>query len=210
MNNLHRALALSNMNAFDSNSSTVRTLALSRFISYVRNQGGETILDFGPVVGGNVDFFDQELSCKIIVEDLFSDLEAFKGAEAIESLCRHFSDRLRCENSSIDGILCWDLFDYLDKASADVLVKQLLRALRPGGSVFGMFDMKKSNKPFFTKHLILDIDHLDYRTYDASRCKRSPWSSRDVIRLFSEFKVDETYLLNRRVLEMLFRKPWLA
>jgi len=70
--------------------------------------------------------------------------------------------------------------------------------------------MEKSKQRTFTRHVIVDKRHLDYRPYDASRCKRSPWSSRDVIRLFSELKIDETYLLKRRVREMLFRKPKLA
>ena len=207
MNNLNRGLSVTDSRPSGSDSSTVRTLALSRFLSYVRDQGGKNILDFGPIVGGNVDFFDQELGCRMVVEDLYSDLEAFKGAEAIDSLCRHFSDRLRHQNSSIDGILCWDLFDYLDQSSAEALVKQITRVLREGGSVFGMFGMEKSNERTFTRHVIVDKGHLDYRPYDASRCKRSPWSSRDVIRLFSELKIDETYLLKRRVREMLFRKP---
>ena len=207
MNNLNRGLSLADSRPLESDSSTVRTLALSQFVSYVRDQGGEIILDFGPIVGGNVDFFDQELGCRMVVEDLYSDLEAFKGSEAIDSLCRHFSDRLRHKNSSIDGILCWDLFDYLDKSSADALMKQITRILRPGGSVFSMFGMEKLNKPFFTRHAIVDIGHLDYRPYDASRCKQSPWSSRDVIRLFGELEINETYLLKKRVREMLFRKP---
>ena len=210
MNNLNRGLSLTGSRPLGSDSSAVRTLALSRFVSYVRDQGGKNILDFGPIVGGNVDFFDQELGCRMIVEDLYNDLEAFKGSEAIDSLGRHFVDRLRHKNSSIDGILCWDLFDYLDQSSADALVKQIARVLRPGGSVFGMFGMEKSNEPVFTKHVIVDIDHLDYRPYEASRCKQSPWSSRDVIKLFSELEIDETYLLKRRVREMLFRKPKLA
>ena len=207
MNNLNRGLSLTDLRPLGLDSSTVRTLALSRFVSYVRDQDGKNILDFGPIVGGNVDFFDQELGCRMMVEDLYNDLEAFKGPEAVESLCRHLSDRLRHKDSSIDGILCWDLFDYLDKSSADTLVKEIGRVLRPGGSVFCMFGMEMPNNPSFTRHVIVDIGHLDYRPYDASRCKHTPWSSRDVIRLFSEFKIHETYLLKRRVREMLFRKP---
>ena len=84
MNNLNRELSLAASRPSGSDSSTVRTLGLSRFVSYVRDQGGKIILDFGPIVGGNVDFFDQELGCKIIVEDLYGDLEAFKGSEAID------------------------------------------------------------------------------------------------------------------------------
>ena len=207
MNNLNRGLSLADLTPLASNSSTVRTLALSRFVSYVRDQGGKNILDFGPIVGGNVDFFDKELGCKMVVEDLYSDLAAFKGSEAVESLSRHFSDRLRQKDSTIDGILCWDLLDYLDKASAHALVNEIARVLRPGASVFGMFGMEKPNVPSFKRHVIVDIDHLDYRPYDGSRSKQSPWSSRDVIRLFDEFRINETYLLKRRVREMLFRKP---
>ena len=36
-------------------------------------------------------------------------------------------------DASVDGVLCWDVFDYLDKASAVKLAGQLTRLLKPEG-----------------------------------------------------------------------------
>ena len=40
--------------------------------------------------------------------------------------------RFRHEDGSVDGILCWDVFDFLPKAAAQALARQIVRMLRPG------------------------------------------------------------------------------
>ena len=35
--------------------------------------------------------------------------------------------------------ICWDLFDFLDKKAGDALAQQVIRMVRPGGAVMGLF-----------------------------------------------------------------------
>ena len=46
-----------------------------KFLSALGQQPAPVLLDLGPVVGSNITFFGERLGCKIIVEDLFGDLE---------------------------------------------------------------------------------------------------------------------------------------
>ena len=75
------------------------------------------LLDLGPVVGSNVSFFGEQLGCKIFVEDIFADLDRHVRDGKLERAARRFSKkRFPQADGSVDGILCWDLIDYLDQA----------------------------------------------------------------------------------------------
>src|SRR3954470_19990272 len=97
------------------------TKALRKFLSCLTSRESPVLLDMGPVVGSNVSFFGEQLGCKIFVEDIFADVDRHlrEGkAEALPDFLRH---RFPQDEGSVDGVLCWDLIDYLDRASAQVL-----------------------------------------------------------------------------------------
>jgi hypothetical protein len=114
---------------------------------------------------------------------------------------------LRHEANSIDGILCWDLFDYLDRPAADVLAAQLARILRPAGALFGMFATTAPKEPHYNKFTIVDHDNLRYRTMPAARGRKAVLNNRDIQRMFEGLRVTESFLLKNQLREMLFRKP---
>ena len=52
------------------------------------------LLDLGPVIGANVSFFGEQLGCKILVEDLYADIDRQRqhGDEALAAfLTKRFS-----------------------------------------------------------------------------------------------------------------------
>ena len=79
------------------------------------------ILDLGPVVGSNVSFFGEELGCRLRVEDVIADIEAHAAAGTTDQLPAFFRTRFKSEPGSVDGVLCWDVFDYLEKDAATAL-----------------------------------------------------------------------------------------
>ena len=183
------------------------TRGLQRFLSYLGGRESSALLDMGPVVGSNVTFFGEQLGCKIFVEDLFADVESFLRRGAAEELPEFFEHRLTQPDASVDGVLCWDLFDYLERPAAERLARHVVRVLKPGGTVLSLFGTSSATNQHYTKHAVVDADHLEHRPYDAVRGKRPAWGSRDAIRLFDGLAVAETYLLKIRIREMLFRKP---
>ncbi len=116
------------------------TKALKKFLSTVAAHPQPTLLDIGPVVGHNVTFFGERLGCKFQVEELSKDIDRHVREDTLPELPGFLSKRFAQADESFDGILCWDLFDYLDKASAQALAKQLTRMLRPGGVLFALFN----------------------------------------------------------------------
>ncbi|HEV3139669.1 MAG TPA: hypothetical protein VGY57_04090, partial [Vicinamibacterales bacterium] len=90
------------------------TKALKKFLACLTTRPSPVLIDLGSVVGGNVTFFGEQLGCKIFVEDLFADLDRHIRAAKLGELPAFLKKRFPQESNSVDGILCWDLIDYLD------------------------------------------------------------------------------------------------
>ena len=97
------------------------------------------LIDFGPVIGTNVAFFGERLGCKLFIEDLFADYDRHARAGTLDQLPAAIESRFRHADASVDGVLCWDFFDFLAKPAAQALARQIVRMLRPGGAVMGFF-----------------------------------------------------------------------
>ena len=181
--------------------------ALRKFLACLTAREMPVLLDLGPVVGGNVTFLGEQLGCKIFVEDIFADLDRHVREGKLEVLPEFLKKRFPQETGSFDGILCWDLIDYLDKASAQELAKELTRLLRPEGALLGFFGSVPRPDVRYTKYIIVDEVNLKHRHYAAARGRQSVLLNRDIIRLFSGLRVSDSFLLQNNLREILFRKP---
>jgi hypothetical protein len=184
------------------------TKALPKFLSCLTSRASPVLLDLGPVVGSNVSFFGEQLGCKIFVEDLFADLDRHVREGTLEKLPDFLKKRLPQETGSVDGILCWDLIDYLDRRSAQELSAALTRVLRPDGALLAFFRAAAGPAdPRYTKFVIVDDVSLRHRPYPAARGRQAILFNRDIIRLFPGLRVSESFLLLNNLREILFRKP---
>ena len=118
----------------------VPSKAFPKFLSAISHQpDAPALIDLGPVIGTNVAFFGERLGCKLFIEDLFADYDRHARAGTLEQLPAAIESRFRHGETSVDGVLCWDFFDFLAKPAAQALAKQIVRMLRPGGAVMGFF-----------------------------------------------------------------------
>jgi hypothetical protein len=183
------------------------TKALRKFLTSLTSRESPVLLDLGPVVGSNVSFFGEQLGCKIFVEDIFADLDRHVREGKLEDLPAFLAKRFPQADGSVDGILCWDLIDYMDKASAQALADQLTRVLRPDGALLGFFGTAQPRDTRYTKYIIVDEVNLKHRSYAAARGRQAILLNRDIIRLFSGLRVSDSFLLQNNLREILFRKP---
>jgi hypothetical protein len=183
------------------------TKALGRFLEAMALRDGPVLIDLGAVVGTNVTFLGDRLGCRLTVEDVFTDVErtAREGTEGDLPLL--FQERFPQPEASVDGILCWDLFDYLEKPAAKTLGEQLTRILRPGGALLAFFAATKTDgEPQYTRFVIKDDKTLAHRPYAATRRKQGVLTNRDIALLFPALKVSDSFLLLSHTREVLFRK----
>ncbi|HXH06303.1 MAG TPA: class I SAM-dependent methyltransferase [Vicinamibacterales bacterium] len=184
----------------------VASRALPRFLAALAGRPEATLLDVGPAVGSNIAFFGERFACKLHVEDLYADVERHARSGTLADLPAALAARVRHADASVDGILCWDLFDYLDRASAQALARELVRILRPGGALFGLFATIASEHAQYTRFVIVDDAHLRRRPYPATPGRRQILQNRDIIKLFDGLIVSDSYLLLTNTREIVFRK----
>jgi hypothetical protein len=183
------------------------TKALRKFLTTLTSRELPVLLDLGPVVGSNVSFFGEQLGCKIFVEDIFSDLDRHVRAGKLDEMPAFLKKRFPQEGGTVDGILCWDLVDYMDKPAAQELAHQLTRLLRPEGALLAFFGNTPPREIRYTKYIIVDEVNLKHRSYEAARGRQAILLNRDISRLFSGLRVSDSFLLKNNLREMLFRKP---
>ncbi|MDQ3071556.1 MAG: class I SAM-dependent methyltransferase, partial [Acidobacteriota bacterium] len=184
----------------------VQTRAFPKFIAALARQESPVIVDFGPVIGSNVSFFGERLGCKIFVEDLYADIERHAKEGKRAALPEFLAGRLTQADESVDGVLCWDLFDFLDKPSAMALASRIAKMIRPGGAVFGYFGAAAADLTHYNKFVVVDEGQLKMRPFAATPVKRQVLQNRDIIKMFDPLTVAESFLLKSNTRETLFRR----
>jgi hypothetical protein len=183
------------------------TKALQKFLAGLQGADNPLLLDLGPVVGSNVTFFGEQLGCRIRVEDVADDLDRHVREGKLEQLPEFFAKRFTQEPGSVDGILCWDILDYLDRPAAQALATALCRLLKPDGCLLGLFSTAETPGQVYTKYVVVDESTLRYRTYPALRQRQRSLLNGDIIKLFKDLRVTDSFLMKSKLREMLFRKP---
>jgi hypothetical protein len=187
------------------------TKALPRFLSGLSGREQPVLLDLGSVVGSNVNFFGEQLGCKIFVEDLLKDVDRHVREGTVAALPEFVAKRFPQVDESFDGILCWDVFDYLEKPAALALATQIVRMLKPEGLVLAFFNHSEgqatAGPAMYTRHVVVDQRNLERRTYSAARGKQRPLPNREIQRMFQPLTITDQFLLQTNIREVILRKP---
>jgi cyclopropane fatty-acyl-phospholipid synthase-like methyltransferase len=183
------------------------TKALHKFLASLQSNSNPLLLDLGPVVGSNVTFFGEQLGCRMRVEDLAKDIDRHVKDNTTDQLAEFFTKRFKEAPGTVDGILCWDMLDYLDRPAAQSLATALSKLLKPEGCLLGFFSTADQRETVYTKYVVVDESSLRYRTYPASRPRQRSLLNGDIIKLFKDLRVIDSFLMKSKMREMLFRKP---
>lgn len=189
------------------NAAVFPTKAFRKFLGALANREATVLMDLGPVVGSNITFFGERLGCKIFIEDLLGDLDRHTREGRADAFAEFLKTRFPQADESVDGILCWDVFDYLDRAAAQAVARQLSRMLRTGGALLGFFATAETVNTSYKKFAIVDDHNLQHRPYGGSRSRQRVLLNRDIIKMFEGLLVSDSYLLQINTREILFRKP---
>jgi hypothetical protein len=184
----------------------VPTKALKKFLSYLGARSTPVLLDLGPVVGSNVTYFGEQLGCKVYIEDIFADLDRHTSGQTLDKFPAFLGSRFTLEESSVDGVLLWDLFDYMDRSSAQALAAALVKLMRHDAALLGFFGSTTTPGSGFTRFVVVDDTHLRHRGYPSTATRQRPLPNRDIIKMFDGLRVTDSFLLQNNLREILFRK----
>ena len=187
----------------------IQSKALPKFISALSNREGPLLIDFGPVIGTNVAFFGEQLGCKLFIEDLAAEIDKQTRAKTRDALPETLAKRFTQADASVDGVLCWDIFDFLEPAAAKALAREIVRVVRPGGAVMGFFcstSKPQERVPFSKFEIVEATNSLRQRHHAGGGGSKFTLQNRDIIRMFEGLTVAESFLLKSNTREILLRK----
>lgn len=191
----------------------VPTRAIGILVDVLRRRPSPVVLDLGRVVGGNVGFLTAELGCRLLVADLFATLDDRGPAprrSAADDTGAWVAELVGQDAESVDAVLCWDTLEHLTNAELRVLASRLTSVLRPHGVLALGFSAEWRAESGYATYQIVDRETLRRQFHPGPSRQSRVLTGREVMNVFGELAVVDTFLLATRAYEMLFRKPSLA
>ena len=167
-----------------------RSSGLQEFWKEIQAPAGLQILDLGSASQANVSFITG-LGHKIYTEDLLRTVQESALAEPLPEdtpweETRFFRENLNFREGQFDGIICWDLFDFLADPLVKPLVERLHRSLKPGGTLLTFFHTGQAGQ---------EVPLCQYRI-----------QSEDTLRVTGRGTVKLHQTFHNRTIENLFRR----
>lgn len=183
---------------------------LEEFFSYIRDQSGLTILDLGGATQQNVSFITN-LGHRLYSEDFLQILgETFGDEDNADQLNPGRIDyflrqSLDYPEGHFDGVLIWDVLEYLQPALLTAVVERMHTIVRPKSYMLAFFhsDDKVDSAPYYTFR-IQDTNLLQV----AQRGARRPaqlFNNRSLEKLFTRYESVKFFLTRERLREVIIK-----
>jgi hypothetical protein len=183
---------------------------LEEFFGYIRDQSGLTILDLGGATQQNVSFITS-LGHRLYSEDFLQILhETFDGEDNTDQLNPGRIDyflrqSLDYPEGHFDGVLIWDVLEYLQPALLTAVVERMHMIVRPKSYMLAFFhsDDKVESAPYYTFR-IQDTNLLQV----AQRGARRPaqlFNNRSLEKLFTRYESVKFFLTRERLREVIIK-----
>ncbi len=183
---------------------------LEEFFKYIRETSGLTILDLGPATQANISFITN-LGHRIYTGDFLQILhDTFDGEDAagqsnpgqIEYFLKQALDY---PDGHFDGVLIWDVLEYLAPPLLTAVVERLHRIVRPRSYLLSFFhaDDKQEAVPYYTFR-IQSISTLQV----ARQGRRRPaqlFNNRSLEKVFGKFESVKFFLTKERLREVIVK-----
>lgn len=191
--------------------SSRRSRGLEQFFTYIRGQVGLSILDLAGASQENVNFITN-LGHRLYTEDIVRGLDDAFGAkdpgdQSNQGRIDHFlRQNLDFEDDRFDGVLAWDVLQYMSPALLTATLERLERIVRPKSYILAYFhsDEKARQVPFYSFR-IKDQQNLLL----AQRGTRKPaqiFNNRSLEKLFQKFESVKFFLTREQLREVIVRR----
>jgi 2-polyprenyl-3-methyl-5-hydroxy-6-metoxy-1,4-benzoquinol methylase len=183
---------------------------LEEFFSYIRGQSGLTILDLGGASQQNVSFITG-LGHRLYSEDFLRILGDTFGEDGaadqsnpgrIDYFLRQTLDHPR---DHFDGVLIWDVLEYLAPALLNAVVERLHKTVRPKSYMLAFFhsDDKLEAVPSYTFR-IQQMNMIEVVQHGMRRPAQL-FNNRSLEKLFGRFESVKFFLTRERLREVIIK-----
>ena len=182
---------------------------LEQFFAYLRGQVGLSVLDLAGASQQNINFITN-LGHRLYSEDFVRTLDDVFGKEEDQddqTKISHFLNyNLNFQADSFDGVLVWDVLQYMTPALLTATLDRLRAIVRPHSYLLAYFhsDEKAQQVPFYSFR-IKDSQSLML----AQRGTRKPaqiFNNRSLEKLFQKFESVKFFLTKEQLREVIVRR----
>ena len=183
---------------------------LEEFFHHIHGQSGLTLLDLGGATQQNVSFIT-DLGHRLYSEDFLRILNEACGSDGVAAQANpgrieyFLRQSLDYPDRHFDGVLAWDVLEYLGPALLTAVMDRLHRIVRPGSYVLAFFhsDDKLELVPHYAFR-IMDVKTLQV-SEQGTRRPAQLFNNRSVERLFARCESVKFFLTRDRLREVVVR-----
>ena len=178
---------------------------LDQFFSYIKGESGLSILDLAGVNQANVSFITN-LGHRIYSEDFLRSLRLAGNGDGPLRVDSFLSQNLNHREASFDGVLVWDVLEYLSAPLLSATVERLARIVKPGSYLLAVFQSQEK---------VESVPQYSFRIKDsktllvADRGRRRPeqvFNNRSLEKLFQNFESLKFFLARDKLREVIVRR----
>lgn len=190
--------------------STRQSRGLEQFFGYIRDQSGLTILDLGGATQQNVNFITN-LGHRLYSEDFLQILhETFGVNDTVDQsnpgrIEYFLHQALDYPDGKFDGVLVWDVLEYLEPPLLAAVVERMHRIARRKSYMLAFFhsDLKLEAVPFYTFR-IQEVNQLQV-AQQGTRRPAQLFNNRSLEKLFSRFESVKFFLTKESLREVIVK-----
>ena len=183
---------------------------LEEFFTQIRDTSGLTILDLGGATQKNVSFIT-DLGHRLYSEDFLRILsEAFGADDTVDQTnpgrIEYFlKQTLDYPPGHFDGVLIWDVLEYLNPVLLNAVVERLHQIVRPKAYMLAFFhsDDKQDAVPCYTFR-IAQVNSLEI-VRQGMRRPAQLYNNRTLEKLFGRFESVKFFLTKERLREVIVK-----
>ncbi len=194
--------------------------ALKEFLWLLSDIPKAKILDMGQVSQDTLNFFIEK-GFRVTTEDFLRSWREFMDVEELRLRSgkiggdierpspatladRFLAELLEYTPESFNGILAWDLFDYMEPDMLARVVARLHEILRPGGVVLAIFHSRTPDR--FCRYRILPDHTFELLPLPPIAQHVHIFQNREMLDLFAKFRTSKTFVGRDQLREGLFLK----
>jgi len=172
------------------------------------NEHKWVILDLGPARAANLEVLSR-FRCRLFIEDTHELVSSFRGdsAEDKATLANWFEQWTPgVSPASIDVVIAWDIFNYLNPELCKAFIDLLAPLLKPGAYIYLLVYSQKDMSAQPIPYKIISDDRLAYQPPTKATRPAPRFNQTDLKKYFPQFNVVKSVLLRNGIQEYLFRE----
>lgn len=193
-------------NAIAPGAQETNTPLFAALLEWMDKQAHLAVLDLGPARAANLEMLSR-FPCKLFIEDAHEFIGALQGdAEADRTALDAWLDQWSADGAgSLDAVLAWDVFNYLDAAVCQAFMARLMPLLKRGAHLYLTVYSQKDMPALPMQFRLLAADRMEYRPLSVATRPAPRFNQTELTRRLRNFGVVRSVLLRNGMQEYLLK-----